>query len=77
MVTPVRTAMPSASNTSASNAPDSGSSGPMSRSPSSRTVTDEPNRAKTWANSTPIAPPPSTASEPGTSSVSMASRLVQ
>ena len=40
-------------------------------------MTRLPNRAKTWPSSTPTDPPPSTTSEPGTRSVSMASRLVQ
>src|SRR3954454_12919657 len=41
------------------------------------TVTRTPNRAKTWASSQPIGPPPSTTSEPGSSVTCTASRLVQ
>ncbi len=77
MVAPVRTPMPSDRNTSANSSPDSGSSGPTRWGPASSTVTREPKRWNTWASSTPMAPPPMTASESGTSSVSMASRLVQ
>ncbi len=77
MVTPVRTSMPSSPNTSASNAPASGSSGPIRWGATSSTVTSAPKRRNTWASSTPMAPPPRTTSEAGTSSVSMASRLVQ
>ncbi len=40
-------------------------------------MTSDPKRRNTWASSTPMAPPPSTTSESGTSSVSMAPRLVQ
>ena len=68
---------PSRSNTVARSSLDSGSSGPTSRGPASRTVTVAPKRAKTWASSTPIAPPPMTASEDGTSVASIASRFVQ
>ena len=69
--------MPSDPKTSANSCPASGSSGPTRQGPASSTVTSEPKRRNTWASSTPMAPPPSTASDPGTSSVSMASRLVQ
>src|SRR5580704_5146060 len=74
---PVRTSIPSAANTSANSAPDSGSSGPIRQDPASSTETLDPNRWNTWASSTPMAPPPSTPNDAGTSSVSMASRLVQ
>ena len=74
---PVRTSMPSRPKTSASSAPASGSSGGSRRPDPSITVTRAPNRAKTWDSSAPIAPPPSTRSDAGTSVASMASRLVQ
>ena len=74
---PTITAMPSRPNTSASIAPASGSSMGSSRPAASTTVTCAPNLANTCESSAPIAPPPRTMSEPGTSSVSMASRLVQ
>ena len=69
--------MPSRAKTVASRSPASGSSSGSSRSAPSATVTSLPNRAKTWPSSTPIAPPPSTTRDPGTCSVSIASRLVQ
>ena len=76
--TPVRTPMPSRPNTCGEQrprprAPRAGSSRPVA----STTVTLAPKRAKTWASSDPIAPPPRTISDSGTCSVSMASRLVQ
>ncbi len=40
-------------------------------------MTREPKRANTWPSSAPIAPPPSTTSDDGTSVVDSASRLVQ
>ena len=40
-------------------------------------VTRTPNRAKTWANSQPIGPPPSTTTDAGSSVNATASRLVQ
>src|ERR671919_1646354 len=73
----VRTATPSASNTSASSRPVSGSSPGTSRSSISTTVTATPKRANTWASSTPTGPPPSTISDEGSSLASIASRLVQ
>ena len=55
----------------------SGSSIGTRRGVPSTTVTREPKRANTWASSRPMAPPPRTRSESGTSSVLMASRFVQ
>src|SRR5918994_6469937 len=55
----------------------SGSSWANSRSAASTMVTVTPNRANTWPNSRPIAPPPSTISEPGRVVVATASRFVQ
>ena len=69
--------MPSDSKTRASSSPASGSSNDTSRPSASTTVTCAPNLAKTWASSTPMAPPPSTISESGTSVALIASRLVQ
>ncbi len=55
----------------------SGSSNDTSRGSASTTVTAAPKRAKTWASSAPIAPPPSTISDSGTCSAWTISRLVQ
>ena len=68
---------PSVSSTSATSALDSGSSTASSRSAASTIDTSVPKRANTCPSSTPMAPPPSTASEAGSVSASMASRLVQ
>ena len=54
-------------------APRAAAAGPRPRA----TVTRLPNRAKTCASSTPMAPPPSTTSDSGTRSASIASWLVQ
>src|SRR3569833_3831576 len=72
-----RTSMPSASKVFLSSALDSGSSSASSRGAASTTVTRLPNRANTWASSLPIAPPPRTISDSGSSLASMASRFVQ
>jgi hypothetical protein len=69
---PVCTLMPSRPKTSAISAPDSGSSSGSSWPSASTTVTAVPNRANTCASSVPIAPPPSTISDSGTCSVSIA-----
>ena len=58
-------------------APASGSSRASSRPAPSTTVTLVPKRAKTCESSAPIAPPPSTRSDAGTSVASIASRFVQ
>ncbi len=63
--------------TSAASSPASGSSAGSSRSRPSRTVTAQPKRAKTWASSTPMTPPPRTSRDAGSSLDAMASRLVQ
>src|SRR4029078_5680196 len=55
----------------------SGSSTATRRSATSTTVTSTPYRAKTWATSQPIGPPPSTTSDAGRSVTVTASRLVQ
>jgi hypothetical protein len=77
MSTPVSTRMPSETKTSSRRAEASGSSGAISRGPASSTVTRTPKRANTWAISQPIAPPPTTTSEPGSLVARTASRLVQ
>lgn len=64
-------------NTPASSCPTSGSSPGSSRAAASSTVTVAPKRAKTWANSQPTGPAPSTISDSGTCSTATASRLVQ
>ena len=69
--------MPSRAKTSRSSSPASGSSAGTRCGLPSSTVTRAPNRANTWLSSTPTGLPPSTTSDPGTSVVSMASRLVQ
>ena len=69
--------MPSFSKVLFSSSLDSGSSIESSLGAASTTVTRLPNRANTWASSQPIAPPPSTISDSGSSLVSMASRFVQ
>ncbi len=73
----MRTVIPSAANARASSSPASGSSAGTSRSARCTTVTAAPKRENTWASSQPTGPPPSTISEPGTSSTATASRLVQ
>ena len=55
----------------------SGSSNDTSRGSASTRVTAVPKRAKTWVNSAPVAPPPSTISDSGTRSAWTTSRLVQ
>jgi hypothetical protein len=55
----------------------SGSATDNTRSSASTTVTATPNRAYAWASSKPIAPPPSTISDPARSLASTASRLGQ
>ncbi len=77
IVAEVCTWMPSRSKTRATRALDSGSSGARIRSAASRMSTCTPNRAKAWDISAPMAPPPMTMSEPGSSSSRHASRLVQ
>ena len=77
MSTPVSTWMPSAANAFSSSSAASGSSCSSSRSAASTIVTRTPNRAKTWANSQPIGPPPITTSDAGSSVSATASRLVQ
>ena len=69
--------MPSRANTAASRSLASGSSSGTSRSAPSATATRLPNRAKTCASSTPMAPPPRTTNDSGTCSASIASWLVQ
>ena len=69
--------MPSRPSTSATSALDSGSSSASNRSAPSTIDTLAPKRANTCPSSTPMAPPPSTTSDRGTVSVSMASRLIQ
>ena len=61
----VRTRTPSRSSAVVTTADASGSSSDSSRSSTSTMVTVTPRRAKAWASSQPMAPPPSTASEPG------------
>ena len=75
--TPVRTWTPSAANACSRRSAASGSSCRSSRSAASTIVTRTPNRAKTWANSQPIGPPPSTTTDAGSSVSATASRLVQ
>ena len=55
----------------------SGSSGPMIRSATSIRVTSTPKRAKVWASSQPIGPPPMTTRLSGSSVRRTTSRLVQ
>ena len=76
-LTSVRIAIPSAVKIFSISSLDSGSSSGSSRGVASITVTVAPKRAKTWLSSAPMAPPPSTTSDRGTCSVSIASRLVQ
>ena len=64
--------IPSPPSTSCRSAPDSGSSSASNRSACSTIDTFAPKRAKTCPSSTPTAPPPSTTSDDGTVSVSMA-----
>ena len=64
----VRTVMPSAVKIRSISSLDSGSSNDSSRGSASITVTSVPKRAKTWANSEPMAPPPKTMSDRGTCS---------
>ena len=73
----VRTVMPEALNTRSISSLASGSSKDSSRGRASMTVTAAPKRAKTWASSAPVAPPPSTISDSGTCSAWTISRLVQ
>ena len=75
--TPVTTSMPSRWKTSPISCADSGSSGPRMRSRTSTTVTRTPNRAKAWASSAPMAPPPITTRLAGSSVSRITSRLVQ
>ena len=77
MRAPVWTSTPSRRSTSVMRTPDCGSSTASSRSAASTIDTAVPNRANTWPSSTPMAPPPSTTSDDGAVSASMASRLVQ
>ena len=69
--------MPSRVKTRSIRSPASGSSKDSSRGSASTTVTSVPKRAKTWASSQPIAPPPSTIIDSGTCSAWTISRLVQ
>ena len=69
--------MPSSANAFASSSLDSGSSAGTSRSACWTIVTLAPKRENTCASSQPTGPPPSTTSDPGTSSTATASRLVQ
>src|SRR4249919_3141003 len=69
--------MPSAISAADSTADASGSSTASTRSAASTTVTADPNRTNTCASSRPIAPPPSTTKDAGTSSAWIAPRLVQ
>ena len=75
--TPARTVMPSDSNVAASTVEASGSSSARMRSAASTTVTSTPKRAITWLSSQPMAPPPSTMIDAGSSVASMISWLVQ
>ena len=77
MVAPSSTCMPSRANTSATRAPASGSTGPSRCGPASITVTRTPKRARAWASSAPIGPPPMTPSVDGRVSIRSTSRLVQ
>ena len=72
--TPCCTVMPSRSKTSATTAPASGSSGISRCGAASTTVTWVPKRAKPWASSQPIAPPPMTTSDAGAAVVLQRSR---
>ncbi len=74
---PIISVMPSASRCGRSAAPASGSSRPRNLGPASITVTLEPRRAKACPSSTPMAPPPRTAREAGSSFGIAAWRLVQ
>ena len=69
--------MPSATKTSSRIAAASGSSGQRIRWPALSTVTRTPKRAKTWAISLPMGPPPMTISEAGSAVARTASRLVE
>ena len=69
--------MPSRSNAPRRTSAASGSSGPRMRGPTSTTVTSLPNRANAWASSSPIGPPPTTASVAGSTDASSASWFVQ
>ena len=69
--------MPSFAKTRSISSLASGSSKDSSRGSASITVTSVPKRAKTWASSAPMAPPPSTISDSGTRSAWTISRLVQ
>ena len=73
----VQTVMPSAVKIRSISSLASGSSNDTSRGSASTTVTAVPKRAKTWASSAPMAPPPSTISDSGTRSAWTISRLVQ
>ena len=64
----VHTEMPSAVKIRSISALASGSSKDSSLGSASTTVTAAPKRAKTWASSAPMAPPPSTTSDCGTCS---------
>ncbi len=64
----VQTLMPSAAKTRSISSLDSGSSNDSNLGSASTTVTAVPKRAKTCANSAPMAPPPSTISDSGTCS---------
>ena len=75
--TPVSTWTPCSDRVFSSSSAASGSSLTSSRSAISTRVTCTPNREKTWANSQPIGPPPSTTTDAGSSVSATASRLVQ
>ena len=73
----VQILMPSAVKIRSISSLDSGSSNDSNLGSASTTVTAVPKRAKTCANSAPMAPPPSTISDSGTCSAWTISRLVQ